>query len=457
MQAHSDRVGSHARTGAARGAAPVSPLHLYAAAAALTVLNVAGAFVPHSEATWAIAYPKTIPAGARVLIALAGPIAAMAIAVRASRAATRTRAATMAIARTPWPWMALLLALHIFLPNTHPYGDAVRFYRFIPDAAGPEANAPLSFEAHRLLARLFPDNLVFAFSSLAAIGGLIAVPGLFRLARALFPEAHDACRRTLFLAGMTGTCAWQIYAGYVEHYHVQLALVFWGLAFLLAADESAGFSPIDDTRVRSQRGITIAALFLGLAAAWNLSAAWIAPVPALVAYRRGGGALAARAIAFALLPVAVTLALVMLTYGPAQVAASYAGGFHPFATPFAGFLPFSEWFSRAHLLFLVNEALLVAPVAVALAVAAVPRTLPRLALLLLPALFAFSWNPRLGWAKDWDLFVWPYVVIQVVILESVVRREPDPPRRLPWAALLGSAAALALSYIVCNSALGQPR
>ncbi len=458
MQAHSDRGETLSSTGAARGAAPVSPLHLYVAAAALTILNVAGAFAPHAEATWAIAYPKTIPAGARALIALAGPIVAMALASRAaSRTAAHARTAVIAIARAPWPWMALLLALHVFLPNTHPYGDAVRFYRFIPGATGPEANAPLSFEAHRFLARLFPDDLVFAFSILAAIGGLIAVPGLFRLARALFPAEHDGYRRTLFLAGMAGTGAWQIYAGYVEHYHVQLALVFWGLAFLFAAEQCDPSPRTDGDTARARNQTTIAALLLGLAAAWNLSAAWIAPLPALVAYRRGGVALAARALAFTLLPVAATLALVAMAYGPAQVAASYAGGFHPLATPFAGFMPVSEWFSRAHVLFLANEALLVAPIAVALGAAAAPRTPARLALLALSALFAFTWNPRLGWAKDWDLFAWPCVAIQVVVLEAVVRREPDPPRRLPWAALLGSTTAFALIYIVCNSALGQPR
>jgi len=453
MRAHHDRGETPSRADSARPAPPISSTHLFAAAAVLTALNIAGAFAPHAEATWAVAYPKAIPAGARALIALAGPLLALAIAARMPRAGAHARAAR--IAGTPWPWMALLLAIHVALPNTHPYGDAVRFYRFIPGATGPEANAPLSFEVHRAVARAFPGDLVFGFSSLAAIGGLIAVAGIFRLARSLFPADDDASRRTLFLAGMAASGAWQIFAGYVEHYHVQLALILWGLAFLFAETRSVTSPPSDGASAAPRSRAAAGALVLGLAAAWNLSAGWLLPLPALLAYRRGGGA--ARAAAWTILPVAATLALLVATYGPERVAASYTGGFHPLATPFAGFLPPAQWFSRAHLLFLLNETLLVAPIALTLGFAVRPERPGRRALLLLAGLFAFAWNPRLGWAKDWDLFIWALVAIQVVVLEAALRREPSPARRTPWAALIGSGAALTLIYLVCNSAFGRPR
>ncbi len=431
MSARSDPPPSAARR-------PVPAGYLLAAGSLLTALNALGGVISHSALTWGVSHPQRLAPALHVALAVLGPIALALGASAALRVAPASRAAR--VLGAPWLWMALLVLLTIALPNTVPYGDAVRFYRFVPGATGPEANAPLSFEAHRLLAALFPEHLVGAFSSLSLLGGLLAVSALFRLARALFPAPEERARRALFLLGMGGTAAWQLFLGYVEHYHVQLALVAWGLALLLEG--------------RAARG----GLLLGLAAVWNLSAAWLLPAVALAA--------PARALAAALAPIALTLALVTALHGPAAVAAAYAGGFHPIATANAGFVSPGELLSPEHLLFVVNEALLVAPLAVALAPALVgarlarraqPASRDRFRALALAGslLFLFLWNPRLGFSRDWDLFAWPLFVAQALALEAALRAEPAPPRARAWLPLLASAQALAFLYILSNSRLGR--
>src|SRR5262245_32005560 len=135
---------------AARTARAIPSAYLLAAAIALIAGNIAGAFLPHTPSCWAFAHPNALPAAARIVIALAVP----ALVVLAGLAVLRLdeRALLARVARAPLTWMAILVALHVAIPNTHPYGDAVRFYRFIPNSRGPDANAPLSFEAHRFLA-----------------------------------------------------------------------------------------------------------------------------------------------------------------------------------------------------------------------------------------------------------------------------------------------------------------
>ncbi len=430
---------------------PVPAAYLIAAGSLLAALNALGGVVPHSALTWSVSHPQRLAPALHVALAVACPIALALVAAAALGSAPASRAARALGA--PWPWMALLVLLTIAVPNTVPYGDAVRFYRFVPGATGPEANAPLSFETHRLLAALFPDHLVGAFSTLSLLGGLLAVPALFRIARAMFPAPEKGALRALFLLGMAGTAAWQLFLGYVEHYHVQLALVAWGLAFLIEG--------------RAARG----GLFVGLAAAWNLSAAWLLPAVAFAAPMRSRAA-PARVLAAALAPIALTLALVAALHGPAAVAAAYAGGFHPFATANAGFVPLRDLLSPARWLFVLNEALLVAPLAVALAPALVgarlarragptpdarpaPRDRFRALALAGSLLFLVLWNPRLGFSRDWDLFAWPLFVAQAFALEAALRAEPAPPRPRAWLPLIASAQALAILYVLSNSRLGR--
>jgi hypothetical protein len=457
----------------AETARPIPSAYLIGAAIALTAGNIAGAFLPHAPAAWAFAHPNTVPAAARVVIALAVPALVLLAGLGAGRLDERNRLARAA--RSPLPWMAILVALHLAIPNTHPYGDAVRFYRFIPNARGPDANAPLSFEAHRLLAGLFPRDLVFAFTLLGVLGGLLAVPGLFRLARGLFPRDARRRLRAIFLLGMAGSAAWQLFVGYVEHYHVQLALVIWGLAFVVEAE--CGASDTDRARGGTRSAwrelvrddLTRGALLLGLAAAWNLSAAWLLPVPVAAALRRHPvarrGRTAAVTAAAYVLPIAATAVVIFLHYGAAAVMESYRGGFHPIARPAAGFLPPSDLLSASHILFLLNEAVLVAPLGlvVLLAMAGSVRSPHRLLApplglaALLAAVFAILWNPRLGWSKDWDLFSWPLFLIQAAALAAALRRESDPPRVRLWLLLAGAAIAHAAIFMISNSALGTPR
>lgn len=424
---------------------PLSAIYLLCGAAFLLVLNLLGGVLPHSEATWGVAHSQRLTPMAHIACAIGTTVAA----VLAAAAALRLPA-TSALSRglrAPWAWVVLLALLAILIPNTVPYGDAVRFYRFVPGATAPEPNAPLSFEVHRALARLFPTHLVAAFSALSWLAGILTVPAFFRLARALFPAPDDRLRRDLFLLGMAGSAVWQLFLGYVEHYHLQLAFVLWGLAFLLEGRPSLGGA------------------FVGLAAAWNLSAAWLLPAIAL--------AFPARAFAASLIPIALSLALLAALYGPGAVIAAYTSGFHPLATANAGFFPLSEIFAPRHLLFVANEALLVAPLAAVLAPALLIASLRdrgrwrgnpstdgrggrRRALILVASLaFALLWNPRLGFSRDWDLFAWPLCVAQVFALEAALRVEPAAPRLRVWLPILAAAQGLALLYLLSNSRFGH--
>ncbi len=421
-----------------------------------------------------------------MLAAIAAPILLGLLMSAGLRAAPGSGAARLI--RSPWTWALLVVLAGLIIPNTYPYGDAVRFYQYVPRATGPEANAPLSFETHRLAAALLPGRLVVAFSLLSTAGGILMVPGLFRLARAIFPAEEDGARRGFFLIGMAGSAAWQLFVGYVEHYHVQLALVVWGAAFLIEQGRRG--------RGASSRGGLIGgAMLIGLAAAWDLSAAWL--LPAVVAAgafgaagapggtagapggaagasssragvrsSRGGARGGAIALAAALLPVGATLALVAVLHGPPAVVSAYQGGFHPLTSANAGFVTAAEWLSPSHLLFLANDLVLVAPLAFVLAAplvvggrGPVPRERRSLeaALLAGSLAFAFFWNPRLGWLADWDLFAWPLFLVQALALAAALRREPVAPRARAWLPLFATAQSLALLFLLSNSRLGVAR
>src|SRR5262245_46277408 len=100
--------------------------YLLSAAALLVALDVLGAVLPHSPATWAIAHPQRLPVWAHMLAAIVGTGALALVATAALRAvALRPGGAAnraLDVLRAPASWAALLVVLMFVVPNTFPYG-----------------------------------------------------------------------------------------------------------------------------------------------------------------------------------------------------------------------------------------------------------------------------------------------------------------------------------------------
>ncbi len=310
--------------------------------------------------------------------------------------------------------------------------EGTSFHHFEPLAA---------FLTRRLALALAPEQPERLAGALSIVSGTIYVAVTWFLCRSLWSEtwARGLAWLLLVLNPLL-----LVFFGYVESYPLLLALQ---VLFVLVLDQS----------VRRQWPLVVPGLVLGLATATHIMAlAWL---PALVVAARGGRGKAvlqpALACAVTLLVAAGTAALV--GGSPQRILKDV------FEKPGLGGQGFGWMFSLRHLLDLVNQiTLLLAPAGVLFA-GALARGVPGaegksslpwrvlVALLPGPLLLACLVEPRIGGARDWDLFL-PLVLPVVLLAVHTLQRSSAPGRsasapRLAVGQALGLAAVATASWL----------
>jgi hypothetical protein len=373
-------------------------------------------------------------------------------------------ATTIVVATKMWVFrvaVALLAAIPFYLFRIQHlrWGDAYILAHAIPH---PDVRltyvwqAPLDVFLHAQAWRLghawfgWPDPLpVYALLSVAA--GVVFVWTLLGLADWL---GGARAARVLVIGLVLTLGTMQLFFGYVENYTFMTLGVLVYLWLALRA-------------VRGEIGLAWPASALALTHAFHPSTLVLAPSLLYVAWltARSKGQ-PARTLLALVVPYALTLAglLALMTTGGHGLSALLGADF-PGGGDRRWFVPLCQattrWerytmFSLAHLVDVVNQQLLVAPMiwpALGLGLAVARRRWPgrdpALRVLALAAgfylLLALTWNPDYGGQRDWDLFA-PAAVPAALLLAYALPRllpEPEALRCAAWALIPPQAFYLA--------------
>ena len=261
---------------------------------------------------------------------------------------------------------------------------------------------PLDFHLHLLVYRLFGLGGQTTYAVLSCLAGGLYVFLALALSHAL---GKDGKERLLVFLILASTGATQLFFGYVESYSFMyvgvVAYVFFGIRYL-----------------QGKSGFLWACLSLLLAISFHLSALFVLPSLLSLAFARpsesGGRIGGSRRFTNLVISVCLTFIIV----GGVQLLRTRAHEESPlslFIHPFGGVESSYSFFSPAHFLDFINHQLLISPVGPVLWI-------------VLPALFwrkidfrdkvirfliwitacsygfALSVDPKLGYARDWDLF-----------------------------------------------------
>lgn len=371
--------------------------------------------------------------------------------------------------RLRWPTIAegrwrVLIALacgvpfYVFRLQHLRWGDAYLLVHAIPH---PQVRltynwqAPLDVFIHaRLWAlgnRLFgwPDPTP-VYTLLSVVAGVLFVWTLLGLAAWLGNERHE---RAVIFGLVASLGLMQLFFGYIENYSLMAVgvLVFIWLALRALRGETALVWP---------------ALALALTHAFHPSTIVLAPGLLFLAWQLTRTAPArARPLRMALSIVAPYLTVfvgvvALMTAGGHGLDAllgadAPGGGDHRWFVPL--FETTTRWehytmFSRGHLVDIVNEQLLVAPVVwpgLALCVMFARSRIPHrdplfrqlLVLALLYALLTWTWNPDYGGQRDWDLFATASLPAALLFAYTLRAALPEPTalRRAGWALIAAQA------------------
>ncbi|MFZ5981201.1 MAG: tetratricopeptide repeat protein [Candidatus Zixiibacteriota bacterium] len=274
--------------------------------------------------------------------------------------------------------------------------------------------------AYRLLSALIatsPENLL---AMINVVGGVTAFWALYRTARLLGRESDD---RRFFLIGVLSCGSVVLFFGYIENYTWPLALGLWSLALTL------GF-------MRGKNSIVSPAITGVIAVGFHVFclpflvivavAAWLGTHETIEEEKKT--VLKYFNLSLAGLAVAVALAFQLADLPPYIVK----------LWPVAG-LPY--WFlSPQHLVDVVNEMILAAPVGTVLAVyfflrktddktAAGPLERTLASLTLMTFMITFWIDPKLGAARDWDLLSFVGIPLTLWSLYRFHRQFPEVGKR----------------------------
>jgi len=288
----------------------------------------------------------------------------------------------------------------------------------------------LDFAVHALLYRAL--NLVISVDAATVIAATsVAAGGIYVLLLYRTFLSDNRYGRLIFTAVISLGCS-QFFFGYVESYTLALLFSVWFVLLAFAVHDG-------------RPGILkLSAVYL-LAGLSHQGALLLAPAYIYLIFnvsrkplRRCAASVAG--IIVACLPYVVPVVI------------SMAIGKENLRNPLEYFLPFvgkaGEIFSAAHLHGLVNEFLLVAPVAIMLLPLIVPAAKDNkyrrlLLTLCVPAgLFVILFNPELSIPRDWDLLAVPVVIIVIPLLLSLFKKMNE------WPAIARSRTITAISISI---------
>ncbi|KPL01329.1 MAG: hypothetical protein AMJ91_00165 [candidate division Zixibacteria bacterium SM23_73_3] len=266
---------------------------------------------------------------------------------------------------------------------------------------------PLDFYLHLLVSKLFNLDGYTTYGVLSCIAGAIYIFLILLLCDLWGKDNKERLFIFLILATMGAT---QLFFGYIESYSFMyismMAYIFFGMRYL-----------------KGKSGFLWPCLFLLLAASFHLSALFVLPSLFYLAFakplqpsrqkirriHRTGKIKFTNVVSLVCVISLIFLGLyLMKTYFPQESSGSFL------IFPFGSGESFYSFFSMAHLMDFVNHQLLISPVSIVLCLVLLilrgsinfKENVVKFLLGIMVCLFGFALfvDPKLGYARDWDLF-----------------------------------------------------
>jgi len=345
-----------------------------------------------------------------------------------------------------YAFISLLCGLFfwLFRVKTYLLGDSFLRAREINQGLEFSFTAPLDFLIHLGVVRFLGWDAFFTYAVLSVLGGVLFLFLVFLLGDIL---GRDGRERALIFLVVLCMGATQLFFGYVESYTLlyvaMTAYLFFSLGYLM--DRSGLVFPILSFL-----------LCLGL----HLSALSLLPsLLYLIFAKRRGIDLSRILLSFGLV-ILVGLGLFLLgSYDPEARGLSYFL-IHPLG---AGEV-FYSLFSGSHLLDIINHQLLVSPVGLLLMLTRLfifPRRSSRdgaIGFLVLVSVctlgYALVVDPKLGYARDWDLFAFSglgYTLLGLYLFLRYVKGLRKEALRYATIGLIFTSLVSTIPWIYVNS------
>ena len=290
---------------------------------------------------------------------------------------------------------------------------------------------PLDYYLHLLAYRGFGLDGYTAYSILSCLAGGIYVFLTLVLSHTLGKDGKERLLVFLILATLGAT---QMFFGYVESYSFMyagvVAYVFFGIRYL-----------------QGKSGFLWACLFLLLAAGFHLSALFVLPSLLFLAFARPSEVSGRKGASRRFLNLVVSVCLTFVIAGGLQLLRTHAHEGSPFSLfihPFGGVESSYSFFSLAHFLDFINHQLLVSPVGPVLWIVLLALfwrkidfrdNVVRFLLWITACSYGFALlvDPKLGYARDWDLFAFSGLSVTLLGLYLTIGLLRDRVRAAPGA------------------------
>jgi len=350
--------------------------------------------------------------------------------------------------------LAFLAGLLFYLLRVHVHSLGDGYQRVYQVEKGYLHNPPepLDFFLHTILYMgLNPIAGIGAetiYTSLSIVLGIIFVLAIYRFR---FPGSVDKSAAALSKMLVLGFGGFQIFFGYVESYSLlyPATLLFILYAYRFLSDKS---------------GIICTTIIFGLAISSHQSGLILLPAFIYLLYFNYknvdpvGKMERLKPIIFGLVPILILAGLYL--YQRIKYP-QYQTGLSEMLLPLYSADSYSV-FSIEHIIDMANEILLIAPIIVIISPLFVIYGLSKkiekhykyfFILLLVPAfLFIFIFDPKLGMARDWDLFSTPMAIVGlVVVLIAIIGRYFDTTSKYSRIILLYGTLVFVSVWIIMNS------
>ncbi len=309
---------------------------------------------------------------------------------------------------------------------------------------------PLDFYLHLLVYRLSGFDGYTTYGILSCLAGGLYVFLILLLADILGRDGKEKLFIFLILATLGST---QLFFGYIESYSFMyvgiLAYIFFGIRYL-----------------QGKGAFLWAGLFLLLAASFHLSALFVLPSLFYLAFARPLGPSGSKNAGVKFANMVVLFCVVFVIGAGLHLLRTYAMKESPgsfLIYPFGGGEGFYSFFSLAHLLDFLNHQLLVSPVSLVLWTVLLVllwreinfrENVVRFLIWITTCSFGFALlaDPKLGYARDWDLFASCGLGVTLLGLHLTVNLLRDRPKAASGAGperavLRGDGAAMDLKRI----------
>jgi len=285
---------------------------------------------------------------------------------------------------------------------------------------------PLDYYLHLLVYRVFGLDGYTTYATLSCLAG-----GLFIFLILLFSHllGKDGKERLFIFLILATLGATQLFFGYIESYSFMyvalLAYTLFGIRYL-----------------QGKGAFLWAGLFLLLAASFHLTALFALPSLFYLAFAGSSASAGSRAARLKFANIVVLVCVVFMVGAVLHLRGTYLTGEtvgSPLIYPFGGGESYYSFFSLAHLLDFLNHQLLISPVSLVLwAVLLVlfrreinfRENVIRFLIWITACSFGFALlaDPKLGYARDWDLFASCGLSITLLALYLTVNLFRDWPK-----------------------------